>query len=82
MKNESPKGAKLRAQIMELTEEYYNMELIKPPYKEGEPIPYGGRVYDAGEMKNLVSSALDFWLTSGPWTERFEKEFAEFLGVK
>ena len=82
MKNESPKGAKLRAQIMELTEEYYNMEHIKPPYKEGEPIPYGGRVYDAGEMKNLVSSALDFWLTSGPWTERFEKEFAEFLGVK
>lgn len=82
MKNESPKGADLRAQIIELTEEYYKTEHIKTPYKEGEPIPYGGRVYDAEEIKNLVSSALDFWLTSGPWTERFEKEFAEFLGAK
>lgn len=82
MKNESEKGAQLRAKILGFTEEYYKTEHIKPPYKEGDPIPYGGRIYDEEEIINLVSSALDFWLTSGPWTERFEKEFAEFLGVK
>ena len=82
MKKESAKGAELRAKILALTEEYYKAEHIKPIYKEGEPIPYGGRIYDREEITNLVSSALDFWLTSGPWTERFEKEFAEFLGVK
>lgn len=82
MKKESAKGAELRAKILALTEEYYKAEHTKPTYKEGEPIPYGGRIYDGEEITNLVSSALDFWLTSGPWTERFEKEFAEFLGVK
>jgi CDP-6-deoxy-D-xylo-4-hexulose-3-dehydrase len=33
-------------------------------------------------MINLVDSALDFWLTTGKYTERFEREFADFLGVK
>ena len=33
-------------------------------------------------MTNLVDSALDFWLTSGEYTEKFENDFAAFLGVK
>ena len=46
------------------------------------PTPYSGRVYDEKEMINLVNSALDFWLTTGTYTERLEKGFADFLGVK
>lgn len=46
------------------------------------PIPYAGRVYDEKELINLVNSALDFWLTLGPWGERFEKALAEYIGVK
>ena len=45
-------------------------------------INYAGRVYDEKEMVNLVDSSLDFWLTSGRYAEKFEKEFAKFLGVK
>lgn len=45
-------------------------------------INYAGRVYDEKEMINLVDSALDFWLTTGHYAEKFEKSFAEFLGVK
>ena len=45
-------------------------------------IPYAGRVYDEKEMINLVDSSLDFWLTAGRYAERFEKDFAKFLGVK
>ena len=45
-------------------------------------INYAGRVYDEKEMINLVDSALDFWLTTGRYAEKFEKSFAEFLGVK
>ena len=33
-------------------------------------------------MVNLVDSSLDFWLTSGRYTDEFEKKFAEFLNVK
>jgi CDP-6-deoxy-D-xylo-4-hexulose-3-dehydrase len=33
-------------------------------------------------MTNLVDSALEFWLTSGRYTEQFEKAFAEYLGIR
>lgn len=45
-------------------------------------INYAGRVFDEKEMINLVNSSLDFWLTTGRYAEKFEKEFAEFLKVK
>ena len=45
-------------------------------------VRYGGRVYDAEEMKSLVDASLDFWLTSGRFAKQFEKEFAKFLGTK
>lgn len=51
-------------------------------YIEGQSIPYASRVYNQEEMMNLVDSALEFWLTSGRFTEQFEKEFAQYLNVK
>ena len=45
-------------------------------------IPYAGRVYDEKEMINLVDASLDFWLTSGRYAARFEKDLAAFIGVK
>ena len=44
-------------------------------------IPYAGRVYDQEELVNLVDSALEFWLTSGRYTERFERDLSNYLGV-
>lgn len=51
-------------------------------YKEGDRIPYASRVYDEKELVNLIDSSLEFWLTAGRYTKKFEKEFAEYLGVK
>lgn len=63
--------------------EYYDTyRKEKVSYHPGDRIPYASRVYDSEEMVNLVDSALEFWLTSGRYTEQFEKEFAEYLGVK
>jgi len=45
-------------------------------------IPYAGRVYDEKEMIALVDASLDFWLTTGRFAERFEKDLADFLGMK
>ena len=45
-------------------------------------INYAARVYDEKEMINLVDSALVFWLTTGKYAERFERDFSDFLGVK
>ncbi|MCR5608685.1 MAG: lipopolysaccharide biosynthesis protein RfbH [Lachnospiraceae bacterium] len=72
-----------REYILELTKEYCDTyHNIKKEYKEGDRISYASRVYDSEEMVNLVDSSLEFWLTSGRYTDEFEKGLAEYLGVK
>lgn len=68
-------------EILDSVSEYYKRFMVPPDYREGERINYAGRVYDDQEMRNLVDSALEFWLTSGRYTERFEKELGEYLGT-
>lgn len=65
--------------VAEYCQTYHN---TKKEYQEGERIPYASRVYDQDEMVNLVDSSLEFWLTSGRYTDEFEKKLAEYLGVK
>ena len=69
--------------ILQLVREYCDKyHHASEEYKEGDRIPYASRVYDAEEMTNLVDSCLDFWLTSGKYTDEFESEFAKYLGVR
>lgn len=68
-------------QILDLVREYHDKYMVRAPWQDGERINYAGRVFDADEMVNLADSALEFWLTSGRYTERFEKELGEHLGV-
>lgn len=74
--------AEARQEILESVREYCDTFHKPKAYHEGDRIPYASRVYDSAEMTNLVDSALEFWLTSGRYTDRFEKEFAKYLGVK
>ena len=67
--------------ILDSVKEYYKTFMQKPPYKEGDRIPYASRVFDEHEMTNLVDSSLEFWLTSGRYTDKFEKQFADYLQV-
>ena len=71
-----------RAKILEQVKEYADKFHTVKPYEEGDRIPYARRVYGSEEMVNLVDSSLEFWLTSGRYTDEFEKKFAEYLGVK
>ena len=71
-----------RTEILELVKEYCNTYHNTKEYTAGDRIPYAGRVYDEAEMVNLVDSALEFWLTSGRYTEQFEREFAKYLGIR
>ena len=70
-----------RQEILKLVKNYCDTYHNKTDYKEGDYIPYASRVYDYDEMCNLVDSALEFWLTSGRYTEKFEKEFAKYLDI-
>ncbi|MGN0514534.1 MAG: lipopolysaccharide biosynthesis protein RfbH [Lachnospiraceae bacterium] len=71
-----------REEILSGVKEYCEKFHKKEDYVKGQRIPYASRVYDSQEMMNLVDSALEFWLTSGRYTEKFEKEFAKYLNVK
>jgi CDP-4-dehydro-6-deoxyglucose reductase, E1 len=73
---------KIRKKILALVEEYYDVAHKKMPFQEGDPVPVSGRVYDSTDMQYLVESSLDFWLTSGKYATKFEKDFAKFFGLK
>lgn len=68
-------------EILESVKAYYAEFMQKPAYKDGDRISYASRVFDEKEMVNLADSMLEFWLTSGRYTEQFEKRFGEYLGV-
>ena len=78
------KKEELKAQILELTREYYKeLHVQKKEFEPGKSfVHYGGRFFNDEEMVNLVDSSLDFWLTQGPWTHKFERRLADWLGVK
>ena len=72
-----------REQILNMVSQYCDAyHNPKKEFKEGQHIPYASRVYDHEEMVNLVDSSLEFWLTSGRYTEQFEKQLAKYLNVK
>ncbi len=80
------KEQQLKQEILNKTKEYY--ELVHKPQQEkkfvdGESrVNYAGRVFDETEMQYLVDSSLDFWLTYGDYSKKFEKQLAEYLNVR
>jgi CDP-6-deoxy-D-xylo-4-hexulose-3-dehydrase len=78
----NPKQA-LKEHILALVAEYHQVAHEKPAFVPGETrIPYSGRVYDEREMTLLADSALDFWLTAGPYADRFERRMRQFFGCR
>lgn len=72
-----------RKQIKDLVTKYYHeFKEKKDAFQEGDRITYAARVYDEKEMCALTDAMLDFWLTTGRFAEQFEKQFAEWMGVK
>ena len=77
------KAQALKEQILGLVQEYYQVAHEKPAFVPGQSrVPYAGRVYDAREMTLLADSALDFWLTAGPYADRFERRMRQFFGCR
>ena len=72
--------------IKSLVADYYNdfKKSVdeKTDFAPGDRISYASRVYDEREMQNLTEAMLDFWLTTGRFSDEFETKFAEWLGVK
>jgi CDP-4-dehydro-6-deoxyglucose reductase, E1 len=75
------RAERLRAQILELTREYYGEAFPDRPFVAGtSPVPVSGRVFDGEDLVSLVDSSLDFWLTTGRFAHQFERRFAKVFG--
>lgn len=76
----------LKQDILNKTKEYY--ELVHKPVQDKEfvdgesRVNYAGRVFDETEMQYLVDSSLDFWLTYGDYSKKFEKQLSKYLNVR
>ncbi len=72
-----------REDIQSMVADYYHQfKEQKKPFVPGDRINYAARVFDEKEMQRLTDAVLDFWLTSGRFCDEFEKNFAEWIGVK
>jgi CDP-4-dehydro-6-deoxyglucose reductase, E1 len=84
MENIEEKEKSLRAQVLDAAVRYFEFKHKKTgaAFKPGDKISYAGRVFDDKEITHLVDASLDFWLTTGRYASRFEREFCRFLGAR
>jgi CDP-6-deoxy-D-xylo-4-hexulose-3-dehydrase len=79
----SAEAARLKAEILDRVRRYHALAHAPAPFVPFRSrVQYAGRVFGAEEMVNLVDSALDFWLTLGPYGERFEQAMKRLLGCR
>lgn len=45
-------------------------------------IPVTGKVFGAEEIEAAIEASMEFWLTSGPYAEKFESRFAKVVGMR
>ena len=70
-----------RSRIFDLVSEYVKSKPVEK-FVPGETwIRYAGRVFDEEEYLSLVDAALDGWITAGRYSEEFEFQFSNYLGV-
>ncbi len=78
-KNEAEAREQIKAMIADY---YHDFKEKKEPFHPGDRIAYASRVFDEKEMQALTDAALDFWLTTGRFSDQFEKDFAAWIGVR
>jgi len=73
----------LRGEIMALVRRLVRERLAAQQFVPGESVvPYAGRVYDEAEVVAAVDASLDFWLTMGPYGEKFERGLATYMRAR
>ena len=73
----------IKKQISDLVRSYAQLTLEDQEFRPGESrVPVSGKVIGAEELDNMVAASLDGWLTAGRFNEQFEKELAQFIGVR
>jgi CDP-6-deoxy-D-xylo-4-hexulose-3-dehydrase len=81
--NNSNKLDQIRLQISTLVNEYAELKFMPSIFVPGTTdVPPSGKLIGVEELRLMVESSLDGWLTAGRFNEEFEQKLAKFLGVK
>ena len=77
---DNDESSEIRKNILEQVVKYSKISHKKKEFVPGKTmIPVSGKVFDKTELQFLISSSLDFWLTSDRFNREFEKKISEFL---
>ena len=73
----------LKREILDRVSDYYRAAHSPRDFVPYDSrVQYAGRVFGEEEMRNLVDSALDFWLTLGPYGDLFEERMRRYFGAR
>lgn len=69
--------------ISQLAKEAFDSKHKSSPFLAGvSHVPVTGKVFGDNEIAAAMKASSDFWLTAGPYTEEFEREFARKVGMR
>jgi len=72
-----------REEILDLTRKYWRSRSKVSPFIPGESaVPVSGKSLSDRDISALVDSSLEGWLTSGDYTDRFQRNLANYIGVR
>ena len=72
-----------KTKILDLVESFIKKNFLDNKFIPGiSSVPVSGKVLDSEEVKNIVESALDCWLTTGRFNKEFEAKISIVLGSK
>ncbi|MGH1406890.1 MAG: lipopolysaccharide biosynthesis protein RfbH [Rhodomicrobiaceae bacterium] len=73
----------LKKEILTLVGQYGDLTNQQDIFEKGKsPIPPSGKVIGSKELRMMVDSVLDGWLTTGRFNDAFELKLKEFIGIK
>lgn len=73
----------MRQEFLNLISVEYQARHRDAVFTPGESnVPVTGKVFGEEEVSAAIGASLDFWLTSGPYTEKFESRFAKTVGMR
>lgn len=69
--------------LTDIVNQAFQIKHANQPFIPGiTNVPVTGKVFGEEELLAAVEASLDFWLTSGPFTEKFESRFAKTVGMR
>ena len=72
----------IRQNILNLAKDYFQATNDTSFIPLVSKVPVSGKVLDEEDLISLLESSLDMWLTSGDFTDNFEKKLREVTGIR